>query len=119
MKPNNVVTFYTVEKITDYLKVGRAVERYCKKNEIVGTFFSTFQGINTTLSGSEESLLGLVSLLDKKFKIKIKDPTWSSAEESPFKRFKVKCRKNLLPLEGDFDPVSSTGKHLNASSWNK
>ena len=119
MKPNNVVTFYTVEKITDYLKVGRAVERYCKKNEIVGTFFSTFQGINTTLSGSEESLLGLVSLLDKKFKIKIKDPSWSSAEESPFKRFKVKCRKNLLPLEGDFDPVSSTGKHLNASSWNK
>ena len=56
MTQKSVVTFYTIEEIDNYLKIGRSVERYCNKNDIVGTFFSTLQGINTTLSGNEESL---------------------------------------------------------------
>ena len=73
MADNHVVTFYSIEKIGDHKKVGRTVERHCIKNSIVGTFFSTPQGVNTTLSGKKKALIELVSLLEKKFKLTIKD----------------------------------------------
>jgi len=119
MADNHVVTFYSIEKIGDHKKVGRTVERHCIKNNIVGTFFSTPQGVNTTLSGKKKALIELVSLLEKKFKLTIKDETWSSSNSLPFKRLKIKCRNRLLPLKGDFDPVNSRGKHLNYQDWNK
>ena len=119
MADNHVVTFYSIEKIGDHKKVGRTVERHCIKNSIVGTFFSTPQGINTTLSGKKKALIELVALLEKKFKLTIKEETWSSSESLPFKRLKIKCRNRLLPLKGDFDPVTARGKHLNHLDWNK
>jgi len=119
MADNHVVTFYSIEKIGDHKKVGRTVERHCIKNNIVGTFFSTPHGINTTLSGKKKALIELVSLLEKKFKLIIKDETWSSSNSLPFKRLKIKCRNRLLPLKGDFDPVNARGKHLNYQDWNK
>ena len=113
-----VVTFYSIEKIEDYLKVGRSVERFCTQRNIVGTFFSTLQGINTTLSGNKIDLEELIEMLETKFNFKLQDLTWSIAEAKPFKRLKIKCREKLLPLEGNFDPTVTSGKHLNHSEWN-
>ena len=118
MTSHHVITFYSIERIENNKKLGRAVERFCIKNKIVGTFFSTPQGVNTTLSGTKNSLEELIALLETKFKLKLKDQTWSQSASVPFKRLKIKCRENLLPLDGNFDPVESRGKHLNASEWN-
>ena len=118
MNDKHVVTFYSIEKIEDYLKVGRSVERFCAKRNIVGTFFSTSQGINTTLSGHKIDLEELISMLDIKFNFKLQDLTWSMTKTEPFKRLKVKCKKKLLPLDGNFDPTETSGKHLNYYEWN-
>lgn len=118
MTSHHVITFYSIERIENNKKLGRVVERFCIKNKIVGTFFSTPQGVNTTLSGTKNSLEVLIALLETKFKLKLKDQTWSQSASVPFKRLKIKCRENLLPLDGNFDPVESRGKHLNASEWN-
>ncbi|MBL6900083.1 MAG: rhodanese-related sulfurtransferase [SAR86 cluster bacterium] len=119
MTDYHVITFYSIEQIEDHKKLGRVVERFCVKNKIVGTFFSTPQGVNTTLSGPKQSLIDLISLLENKFKLKLKDQTWSISSSVPFKRLKIKCRDKLLPLEGNFDPVLSRGIHLDPSEWNK
>ena len=118
MTSHHVITFYSIERIENNKKLGRVVERFCIKNKIVGTFFSTPQGVNTTLSGTKNSLELLIALLETKFKLKLKDQTWSQSASVPLKRLKIKCRENLLPLDGNFDPVESRGKHLNASEWN-
>jgi UPF0176 protein len=118
MTSHHVITFYSIERIENNKKLGRVVERFCIKNKIVGTFFSTPQGVNTTLSGAKNSLEELIALLETKYKLKLKDQTWSQSASVPFKRLKIKCRENLLPLDGNFDPVESRGKHLNASEWN-
>ena len=119
MTSYHVITFYSIERIENNKKLGRVVERFCIKNKIVGTFFSTPQGVNTTLSGTKKPLERLIMLLENKFKLTLKDQTWSQSESVPFKRLKIKCRENLLPLDGNFNPVESRGKHLNASEWNE
>ena len=119
MSRQHVVTFYSIENIKDHKKIGRSVERFCLRNNLVGTFFSTPQGINTTLSGKKFFLLDLINLLENKFKLKVKDQTWSESKSNPYKRLKIKCRDKLLPLEGNFDPVENRGKHVDHLEWNQ
>ena len=119
MSTKHVVTFYSIQSVKDHKKIGRTVERFCMRNNLVGTFFSTPQGINTTLSGKKIFLLDLINLLEDKFKLKIKDQTWSESKSNPFKRLKIKCKDKLLPLEGNFDPVENRGKHVDHLEWNQ
>ena len=118
MPKHHVVTFYQIEKIHDHEKLSRDVKRFAIKNSLLGTFFSTPQGVNTTMSGDKEALEGLVQLLKSKFKLNLISPKWSISQNKPFKRLRVRLKPRLLPLEGDFDPVLKRGEHLDAREWN-
>ena len=118
MPKHHVVTFYQIEKIHDHEKLSRDVKRFAIKNSLLGTFFSTPQGINTTMSGDKEALERLVQLLKSKFKLNLLSPKWSISQNKPFKRLRVRLKPRLLPLEGDFDPVLKRGEHLDAREWN-
>ncbi|HJM14954.1 MAG TPA: rhodanese-related sulfurtransferase [SAR86 cluster bacterium] len=119
MSKYHVLTFYQIKQISDHEKLSRDVTRYATKNSLLGTFFSTPQGINTTMSGEREALKGLIELLENKFDLSLFNPKWSLTEEIPFKRLRVRLKPKLLPLEGNFDPVLKRGEHLNAEDWNK
>ncbi len=118
MPKHHVVTFYQIEKIHDHEKLSRDVKRFAIKNSLLGTFFSTPQGVNTTMSGDKEALEGLVQLLKSKFKLNLLSPKWSMSQNKPFKRLRVRLKPRLLPLEGDFNPVLKRGEHLDAREWN-
>ena len=118
MPKHHVVTFYQIEKIHDHEKLSRDVKRFAIKNSLLGTFFSTPQGVNTTMSGDKEALEGLVQLLKSKFKLNLLSPKWSISQNKPFKRLRVRLKPRLLPLEGDFDPVLKRGERLDAREWN-
>ena len=47
----NVVTFYQIAYVKNPMKLSREVERISTKEGLSGTFFSTPQGVNATLSG--------------------------------------------------------------------
>ena len=118
MPKHHVVTFYQIEKIHDHEKLSRDVKRFAIKNSLLGTFFSTPQGVNTTMSGDKEALEGLVEFLKSKFNLNLLSPKWSISKNKPFKRLRVRLKPRLLPLEGDFDPVLKRGEHLDAREWN-
>jgi len=114
----HVVTFYQIAFVKDSLKLSREVERISTKERLSGTFFSTPQGVNATFSGSLEGLDQIVRLLQNSYALNF-IPAWSVAKKNPFKRFKVKLKDKLLPLEGDFDPVRNRGKHVKPDNWNE
>ena len=118
MPKHHVVTFYQIEKILDHEKLSRDVKRFATKNSLLGTFFSTPQGINATMSGDKQALEGLIELLINVHKLNFLNPKWSIAQNKPFKRLRVRLKPRLLPLEGDFDPVLRRGHHLEAREWN-
>ena len=119
MSKYHVVSFYQIEKILDHERLSRDVTRYASKHSLLGTFFSTPQGINTTMSGEKEALEGLIEMLESKFNLSLFNPKWSISKDKPFKRLRVRLKPRLLPLEGEFDPVLQRGKHLEAAEWNK
>lgn len=114
-----VVTFYEIAYIEKYKKLSRDLARLGTKENLTGTFFSTPQGVNGTLAGTKEGLNKIVSLMQDSYGLKEFKPTWSKSLKNPFKRFKVKLKERLLPLEGDFDPVRERGEHVDSKSWNE
>ncbi len=48
----HIVTFYEITYIDNFKRLGREIERIGTKEKLSGTFFSTPQGVNATLSGS-------------------------------------------------------------------
>ena len=74
MSKHHVVSFYQIEKIIDHEKLSRDVTRYASKHSLLGTFFSTPQGINTTMSGEKEALEGLIEMLASKFNLSLPKP---------------------------------------------
>ena len=56
----HIVTFYEITYIDNFKRLGREIERIGTKEKLSGTFFSTPQGVNATLSGS---LLGLEKVI--------------------------------------------------------
>jgi len=87
MIPFHVVTFYEITYVKDAEKLGRDVERIATQENLSGTFFSTPQGVNATLSGSFEGLEKIIYLLQNSYSLNF-IPTWSDAKKLPFKRFR-------------------------------
>ena len=63
MSKHHVVSFYQIDKILDHERLSRDVTRFATKYSLLGTFFSTPQGINTTMSGERKALEGLIEML--------------------------------------------------------
>ena len=100
MTSYHVITFYSIERIENNKKLGRVVERFCIKNKIVGTFFSTPQGVNTTLSGTKKPLEELIILLEIKLETSFDiSVIWFVSPSYP-------CVDGLFLLQAQFVSVS-------------
>tara|TARA_B100000408_G_scaffold128720_1_gene112400 strand:- start:32 stop:958 length:927 start_codon:yes stop_codon:yes gene_type:complete len=118
MNAVSIATFYKVSPVKDAHKLRRDVERLAVKESLYGTFFSTYEGINTTLAGPRSGLEKLLEFLEDSYQLSGISPTWSESKDIPFKRLKVRIKDRLLPLEGNFQPLSKKSTHVEPNDWN-
>ena len=86
------------------------------ERKIKGTIILTPEGINATISSELESSLKDLNLyLNKLFgEIGFR---YSVSNTSPFKRLKIKTRKELVPSGTNGKSFKSEGKYLSSSEW--
>ncbi len=110
--------FYKFVTIEDPLKYITFLEDLCKTAGVMGNILVAHEGINGMLAGTEEQLgvfrEGLVP--DVKFEDMLYKRTPCS--KMPFKRLKVRLKKEIVPLglEG-VDARSQTGINLSPVAW--
>ena len=75
-------------------RLGRAIERIGTKEKLSGTFFSTPQGVNATLSGSLLGLEKVIHLLNS-YDLDL-EPTWSEAKKTPIQKIKGKIKRKII-----------------------
>ena len=113
-----VITFYKIFKIEDVYRFSRSIERIAIKEKLLGTFFVTPEGINTTLAGKKENLIIFLDFLTDEHNLNDIKVKWTSTSNVPFKRLKIRIKPKLLPLEGNFDLLKKRGKHVSPEDWN-
>ncbi|MCB0331316.1 MAG: hypothetical protein KDD70_16715 [Bdellovibrionales bacterium] len=93
---------------------------FAERSDLLGLIISAAEGLNSTVAGSNETILQLKDLIrsipgfaDTIFKD-------SRAKRNPFKRFKIKRRDEIVTLKRpEFVPDSPRNNHLSPEEWQR
>ena len=109
-------TFYKCFKFIKYQELEDGLRDYCTKRKIKGTIILTPEGINATVSSNEDKALEDLNLYLNNLLGNLVF-RFSSSNISPFKRLKIKTRKELVPSGTNGKSYKHNGKYLNPSEW--
>jgi UPF0176 protein len=120
-KPENlvVVTFYKFVSFPDYQEKRSPLLSHCKAQNIQGSILLAQEGINGTIAGTRENIDSVIGYLqsDERFRdLQVKE---SLTETNPFKRLKVKLKKEIVTLGiPEVNPNEKVGNYVPPQEWN-
>ena len=116
-------TFYHFITL-DNIKIFKAIiQDYCDNKSLKGTILLAQEGINGTISGKEDDILGFHKFIkkDQKFSNAFKNLEYKSSwsNENPFYRMKVRLKKEIVALGiPEVSPTIKVGKYVKPEDWN-
>ena len=111
--------FYKFKKIKKIKKNKKILNIFFVKNEIRGMIILSSEGINGTISGKKNNLNLGIKKIKKIFNfLSFDSENFSLNKFQPFHKFKVKIKKELVPMGININKRSLNG-HINPKKWNK
>lgn len=108
--------FVALKGLPDLQNKIRAV---CDANDICGTLLIAPEGINGTISGPHKGIDNILACLEEIAEISKGEVKFSSAEERPFRRMKVRLKKEIVTLKApEADPTKQVGTYIEPQDWN-
>jgi UPF0176 protein len=116
----NVVSFYRFLDISDPESLRDELQGLCDKQGLLGTILVATEGFNGTLAGQPDAVATVFEWLRSRFDIADElDARWSSAEQPPFRRMRVRLKREIVTLgRPDILPHKTTGQHVPPEQWN-
>ncbi len=91
----------------------------CDAAGLKGTLLIAPEGINGTLAGKRSAIDALLSHLRAKPEFADLEVKFSSADEMPFYRMKVRLKREIVTMgQPDIDPTASVGQYVSPQDWN-
>ena len=118
MQPITISTFYYFTTLAEPKALRESLLEHLKKLGIKGTMTLATEGINATVSGSEESIRGLILHLHRLIGMPLDIARKSYFGEQPFLRTKVKVKKELISLGAKAEPSVCVGRYVTPQAWN-
>jgi UPF0176 protein len=116
-----VVSFYRFLDLEDPESFRDELQALCDQHGLLGTVLVATEGFNGTIAGSTETIRAVLSWLQGRFEIAGNlDARWTNAEEAPFRRMRVRVKKEIVTLgRPDILPHKHTGEHVPPETWNE
>jgi len=119
-----VAALYQFVPLPDFREIRDPLHRLCLDLGIRGTLLLAHEGINGTVAGTEEGIDALMTelregplFLGRLDNLELK---FSSASEMPFKRMKVRLKKEIVTLgDPQTDPLRRVGTYVSPAEWNR
>ena len=116
-----VAALYKFTPIEDIETLRKAIYAFADKHapSICGTLLLAPEGINGTIAAAPDEMDTIIEFLDDLLKVNEGELKYSSAEEQPFNRFKVRPKKELITIrKPEADPNKQVGEYVEAEDWN-
>ena len=119
-----VAALYQFVPLPDFRELKDPLYRLCLDLGIKGTLLLAHEGINGTVAGTEEGIDALMAGFRSgplfRGRLDNLELKFSSASEMPFKRMKVRLKKEIVTLgDPQTDPLRRVGTYVSADEWNK
>ncbi len=121
-----VAALYRFIPIADRKALREDIYAFAEENtpSICGTLLLAPEGINGTIAAHPEDMDKMVAFLDEKLGVRsAKEPAcefkFSHASKTPFNRFKVRLKKELITLrKPEAQPHKQVGTYVEPEDWN-
>jgi UPF0176 protein len=119
-----VAALYQFVPLPDFRELKDPLHKLCLDLGIKGTLLLAHEGINGTVAGTEEGIDGLMAELRDgalfKGRLDNLELKFSTAAETPFKRMKVRLKKEIVTLgDPQTDPLRRVGTYVSPADWNR
>ena len=119
MKPVLVAALYKFASLDDLDGRRAALLEKCQTEGIVGTLLLAHEGINGTIAGSDQGIATILAYLRADPEIGDFPHKESRAESLPFRRMKVRLKKEIVTMGvDDIDPNEIVGTYVDPDAWN-
>lgn len=114
-----VAALYRFVALEDLPKLQKKIRAICDENNICGTLLIAPEGINGTIAGQGKAIENIINYLDDLAGITQGELKYSSAEKKPFRRIKVRLKKEIVTLKApEADPTKNVGTYVKPKDWN-
>lgn len=119
-----VAALYQFVSLPDFREIRDPLHAICADLGIRGTLLLAQEGINGTVAGTEEGIDALMAELREgslfQGRLDNLELKFSTASEMPFKRMKVRLKKEIVTLgDPQTDPTQTVGTYVSPGEWNK
>lgn len=120
MADSLVAALYRFAPFPDFAEWQQPLLNRCREGGVYGTLLLAEEGINGTIAGPEQGVRAVVDLLRSDARFESLEPKWSTASEMPFRRMKVRLKKEIVTMGVDgIDPNELVGTYVSPENWNK
>ena len=117
-KAYRIAAFYEFKKLEELPNIRERLHEAMENHSVFGTIIIAAEGYNATVSGSFEEIEDFIPvaerILESSFDVKT-----SFHDEIPFRRRKVKLKKEIVTLRKEVDLSLGEGSHVNSHDWNR
>lgn len=118
-----VAALYQFTSLPDFRELREPLRMLCEALHIKGTLLLAQEGLNGTLAGEAVAIDALIRELVEGVlfngRLDNLELKYSSAAEMPFRRLKVRLKKEIVTLgDPQTDPTKRVGTYVAAQDWN-
>ena len=114
-----VSAFYKFVTLADPAALRGPLLATAESHGIKGTILLAPEGINGTIAGAGTNLHAMMAVLRALPGLADLESKLSAADAMPFKRLKVKCKKEIVTMGvAGLDPANSVGRYVAPEDWN-
>ena len=116
-----IITFYEfkdMEAVAELSAIKESLRSIMSDLSLRGTVILASEGFNSTVGGLPENVGRFVEEAEALLKTKLVYRS-SFHDELPFKRIKIKIKKEIVTLRKDVDLSLGRGTHVDAKGWNE
>lgn len=114
-----VAAFYRFTPLNDIPGLRARIRAEGERLDICGTILLAPEGVNSTIAAAPDALDEFMTWLDKTLGISRGEVKYSTAQDKPFNRFKVRPKKEIITMRvADADPNALVGEYVSPEEWN-
>lgn len=115
-----VCALYRFTSLPNFKELQQPLRDFMEHRDIRGTLLLASEGINGTVSGSQQVIEELLSFLEQDPRLSGIDHKLSYHEENPFYRTKVRLKKEIVTMGvEEIDPQHAAGTYVEPEEWNE
>ena len=115
-----ICALYKFTRLDDFEEIQGPLRIFLDSLNIRGTLLLAKEGVNGTIAGDNDSIMKSLDYLQKDERLVGLEYKFSYSEKPPFKRLKVKLKKEIVTLGvSDIDPIFSSGTYVKPADWNE